>query len=87
MKKSRFSEEQIILMLHQTEQTSVEEVCRRFGICQATLYRWKQKYHGLMPSELKRLKQVEEENYKLKKLVADLSLDKLMLQDVLAKKV
>ena len=87
MKKSRFSEEQISLILHQAEQGTVEEVCRRYGVGQATLYRWKQKYQGLMPSELRRLKQLEEENRKLKNLVADLSLDKSMLQDVLSKKV
>ena len=86
MKKKQFSEEQIALALHQAERTNIEEVTRKLGICQATFYRWKQKYGGLLPSEVKRLKQLEEENRKLKSLVADLSLDKKMLQDVLAKK-
>ncbi|MCP1572489.1 putative transposase [Herbaspirillum rubrisubalbicans] len=67
--------------------TPVEEVCRKMGISDATFYNWKKKYGGLGPSEVRRLKQLEEENTKLKKLVADLSLDKAMLQDVLAKKL
>lgn len=86
MKKSRFSEEQITMILHQAEQTGVEEVTRKLGICQATFYRWKQKYQGLLPSEVKRMRLLEEENHKLKQLVADLSLDKRMLQDIVAKK-
>ena len=60
-------------------------MCRKAGISEATFYGWRKKYAGLMPSEMKRLKQLEEENGKLKKLVADLSLDKAMLQDVLSK--
>lgn len=60
--------------------TSVEEVCRKAGISQQTYYRWRKKYAGLMPSELRRLKQLEEENSRLKRTVADLSLDKEMLQ-------
>jgi putative transposase len=88
MKKSRYTEEQIAFALRQAELgTKVEEVCRQMGVSQATFFRWKQLYGGLGPSELRRLRQLEEENRKLKKLVADLSLDKLMLQDVLAKKV
>jgi putative transposase len=67
--------------------TSVAEICRKLGISEATFYKWKQKYAGLGPSELKRLKQLEEENSKLKRLVADLSLDKAMLQDMLSKKL
>jgi putative transposase len=86
MKKKQFSEEQIALALHQAERTSVEDVTRHLGVSQATFYRWKAKYGGLLPSEVKRLKQLEEENNKLKQLVADLSLDKKMLQDVLSKK-
>ena len=66
--------------------TSVAEVCRKMGVSEATFFRWKQKFSGLGPSELRRLRQLEEENTKLRKLVADLSLDKAMLQDVLAKK-
>ena len=86
MKKKQFSEEQIALALHQAERTSVEDVTRHLGVSQATFYRWKSKYGGLLPSELKRLKIIEEENRKLKQLVAGLSLDKRMLQDVLSKK-
>ncbi len=87
MKASKFSEAQIAFVLRQAEEgTAVGEVCRKAGISEATFYNWRKKYAGLMPSEMKRLKQLEEENGKLKKLVADLSLDKAMLQDVLAKK-
>ena len=67
--------------------TKVEEICRKMGISDATFYKWRQKYGGLGPSELRRLRQLEEENNKLKRLVADLSLDKAMLQDVLSKKL
>jgi putative transposase len=88
MKASRFSEAQIAFVLRQAEEgTAVAEVCRKAGISEATFYNWRKKYAGLMPSEMKRLRQLEEENGKLKKLVADLSLDKAMLQDVLAKKL
>ena len=88
MKKSKFTEEQIAFALHQVDTgTAVEEVCRKVGISQATFYAWKKKYAGLGVSELRRLKQLEEENRKLKQLVADLSLDKVMLQDVLKKNV
>jgi len=88
MKRSKFTEEQIAFALKQAEfGTSVEEVCRKMGIADATFYNWRKKYGGLGPSELRRLKQLEEENAKLKRLVADLSLDKAMLQDVLAKKL
>ena len=88
MRKSKFTEEQIAFALKQAELgTSVEEVCRKMGISDATFYNWRKKYGGLGPSELRRLRQLEEENNKLKRLVADLSLDKAMLQDVLAKKL
>ncbi len=88
MKRSRFSEQQIAFILRQAEErTSVEEVCRKAGISEATYYIWRKKYGGLMPSEMKRLKQLEEEDSKLKKLVADLSLDKEMLQDVIRRKI
>jgi putative transposase len=87
MKRSRFTEEQIAFALKQQEVgTPVDEVCRKLGISDATFYKWKKKYSGLGPSELRRLKQLEEENAKLKRLVADLSLDKAMLQDVLKRK-
>ena len=88
MKKSRFTEAQIAFVLKQAEDGgAVGEVCRKAGISEATFYNWRKKYGGLMPSEMRRLRQLEEENGKLKKLVADLSLDKAMLQDVLAKKL
>ena len=88
MKKSRFSEQQIAFILKQAENgTGVEEVCRKAGISQQTYYRWRKKYGGLMPSELKRLKQLEDENGRLKRMVADLSLDKEMLQDVIRRKL
>ena len=87
MKKSKYTEEQIAFALKQVELgTPVSEVCRKLGIAEQTFYRWKSKYGGMLPSDIKRLRQLEEENAKLKKLVADLSLDKLMLQDVLTKK-
>ena len=86
MKRSKFSEAQIAFVLKQAEEgTAIGEVCRKAGISEATFYAWRKKYAGLMPSEMRRLRQLEEENGKLKKLVADLSLDKAMLQDVLAK--
>ena len=88
MKRSRFTEQQIAYALRQAESgVSVEEIIRKLGITQATFYRWKKKFSGLGMAELRRLKQLEEENKKLKWLVADLSLDKAMLQDVLSKKV
>ena len=87
MKTSKFTDEQIAFALRQAETgTKVADVCRKMGISDATFYIWKKKFGGLGVSELRRLKQLEEENRQLKKLVADLSLDKQMLQDVLAKK-
>lgn len=88
MKKSKFTEAQIAFILRQAEEgTPVAEVCRKAGIAEATFYNWRKKYAGLMPSEMKRLKLLEEENTKLKRLVADLSLDKVMLQDVIKRKL
>ncbi len=87
MKRSRFTEQQIAFALKQQEvDTPVDEICRKMGISDATFYKWKKKYSGLGPSELRRIKQLEEENGKLKRLVADLSLDKAMLQDVWKRK-
>ena len=87
MKRSEFTEDQIAFALKQNELgTSVEEVCRKMGISEATFYVWKKKYSGIGPSELRRLRQLEEENRRLKQIVADLSLDKAMLQAVVAKK-
>jgi putative transposase len=74
--------------LRQAEEgTTVEEVCRKAGISQQTYYRWRKKYGGLMPSEMKCLKQLEEENGRLKRIVAALSQDKEMLQDVIRRKL
>lgn len=88
MKKSKFTEAQIVFALKQAETgTSVDEVCRKLGVTQATFYNWKKKYGGLGVSDLRKMRQLEEENHQLKKLVADLSLDKQMLQDVLKKKL
>ena len=88
MKKSKFTEEQIAFALKQAESgTTVEEICRKMGISQATFYAWRKKFGGLGVAELRRLRQLEEENRKLKQLVADLSLDKVMLQVVLSKKL
>ena len=88
MKRSRFSEQQIAFVLRQAEEgTPVAEVCRKAGISEASFYAWRKRYGGLLPSEMKRLKQLEEENQRLKKLVADLSLDKEMLQDVIRRKI
>ena len=88
MKKSRFSEQQIAFVLRQAEEgTAVAEVCRKAGISEASFYAWRKKYGGLMPSEMRRLKQLDEENVRLKRLVADLSLDKEMLQDVIRRKM
>jgi putative transposase len=80
VKRSKFTEAQIAFILRQAEEgTSVAEVCRKARISQATYFNWK-KYAGLMPSEMKRLRQLEEENGRLKRIVADLSLDKEMLR-------
>ena len=87
MRKSRYTDEQVSFALKQAGLgTPVTEVCRKMGVSEATFFRWKQKFGGLGPSELRKLRQLEEENTKLKKLVADLSLDKAMLPEVLANK-
>jgi putative transposase len=87
MKKKRFAVEQIAAILKQAEHgVAVVELCRQHGISEQSFYRWKKVYGGLEPSEARELKQLREENNKLKRLVADLSLDKSMLQDVLQKK-
>lgn len=88
MKKSRFTDQQIAFALQQAESgTSVDEVCRKLGISQATFFRWKKVYGGLMPSEVRKLRHLEEENARLRKVVADLTLDKEMLSEVIKKKI
>lgn len=88
MKKTRYTEQQIAFALQQAEHgVPVQEVIRKMGITEQTFYRWKKKYAGLGSSELRRMKQLEEENRQLKQMVADLSLDKHMLQDVITKKL
>lgn len=87
MKNSRFSEEQIIGILKQSEAgAKTSELCRQHGISTATFYSWRSKYGGLEVSEAKRLKQLEEENAKLKRIVADQALDITMLKDLVGKK-
>lgn len=87
MKRSKFSEEQIAYTLRQLENgTTMPELARKLGVSEQTLYLWKKKYGGLGVGELRKLRQLEEENRKLKQLVADLTLDKVMLQEVLSKK-
>ncbi len=88
MKKSKFTEAQIIFAIKQSEQSvRVEEICRKMGISEATFYNWKKKYGGLGISELRELRMLKDENARLKRIVADLSLDKEMLQDVIKKKL
>ena len=83
MKRSKFSEQQIAFILRQAEEgTAVGEVCRKAGISEATYYNWRKKYAGLMPSEMKRLRQLEEENAKLKRIVADQMLDMSAMKEL-----
>jgi putative transposase len=87
VKKKRFSVEQITAVLKQAEAGApVGELCRQIGISDQTFYRWKKSYGGMLPSEARELKQLREENARLKRVVADLTLDKVMLQDVVQKK-
>jgi putative transposase len=88
IKASRFSDAQKAFILKQgADGMPVADICRKAGIGQATSFNWKKKYDGLLPDEMRRLKQLEDENAKLKKLVADLSLDREMLQDVIRRKL
>ena len=88
MKASKFTDAQKAFILKQGEEgTPVAEICRKAGISQATYFSWKKKYAGLLPTEMKRLKQLEDENGRLKKIVADITLDREMLQDVIRRKI
>ena len=88
MKASKFSDAQKAFILKQgAEGMPVAEICRKAGISQATYYAWEKKYAGMMPSEMKRMRELEEENNRLKRIVADLSLDRAMLQDVIKRKL
>ena len=88
MKASNFSDAQKAFIIKQGEDgTPVAEICRKAGISQATYFNWKKKYAGLLPTEMKRLKQLEDENARLKKIVADLTLDREILQDVIRRKL
>ncbi len=88
MKKKRYTEKQIAYALRQAEAgTPAKEICRKLGVSEQTFYAWKKKYAGMGVSELRELKELREENRKLKQLVGDLSLDKHMLQEVLKKKL
>jgi len=87
VQRKRFSVEQIVAVLKQAELgTPVSDLIRHVGIAEQTFYRWKRRYAGLESEQVRQFKQLQDENAKLKRLVADLSLDKVMLQDVLAKK-
>jgi putative transposase len=87
VKKKRFSVEQITAVLKQVEGgVPVGDVCRQAGVSEQTFYRWKKVYGGMLPGEAREVKQLREENARLKRVVADLTLDKVMLQDVVAKK-
>jgi len=86
MRTSRFTEQQVVAALRQVEGgTTVGEACRKLGVSEQTFYRWKRKYAGIGVAELRRLRQVEDENRRLKQLVADLTLDRQMLQEALRK--
>ena len=88
MKASKFTDAQKAFIIKQGEKgTPVAEICRKAGISQATYFNWKKKYAGMLPTDMKKLRELEDENRRLKKIVADLSLDKEMLQDVIKRKL
>lgn len=88
MKASKSTDAQKAFIIRQSDDgTAVEEICRKAGISQATYFNWKKKYAGMMPSEMKRPRELEDENARLKRIVADLSLDKEMLQDIVRRKI
>lgn len=86
MKQGRHTEEQIIAALKLAASSSVDEVCRKLGVTRTTFYRWKKKFGEMDVSDARRLKQLEDENRRLKKLVADQALDNAMLKEVVSKK-
>ena len=87
MKKTRFTETQIVAILNQHESgMSVRDLCREHAIAGGTFYQWKNKYGGMLVSDVRRLKELEQENFRLKRMFADLSLDHLVLKDVISKK-
>lgn len=88
MKRSKFSDARKAFVIRQGDDgTPVEEICRKAGISQATYFAWKKKYAGMMPSGMKRMRELEEESGRLKRIVADLSLDRDMLQDIIKRKL
>jgi putative transposase len=88
MKRSKFSDVQKAFVIRQGDDgTPVEEICRKAGISQATYFAWKKKYAGMMPSDMKRMRELEEENARLKRIVADLALDRDMLSDLIKRKL
>tara|TARA_X000000950_G_scaffold60182_2_gene73077 strand:+ start:134 stop:406 length:273 start_codon:yes stop_codon:yes gene_type:complete len=88
MKASKFTDAQKAFIIKQGEEgTPVAEICRKAGISQATYFNWKKKYAGMLPTDMKKLRELEDENRRLKKIVADLALDKEMLQDVIKRKL
>jgi putative transposase len=88
MKASKFTDAQKAFIIKQGDDgTPVAEICRKAGISQATYFNWKKKYSGLLPTEMKRLRELEDENARLKRIVADLRLDREMLQDVIKRKL
>ena len=88
MKASKFTDEQKAFIIKQGEEgTTVAEICRKVGISSATYFNWKRKYAGMLANDMKRLRELEDENSRLKKIVANLALDKEMLQDVLKRKL
>ncbi len=87
MKKPRFTEQQIAHALRQAQSTPAVEVCRKLGVSEATFYAWKKRYASMGVAELRRVRQLEDENRRLKQVVADLTLGKQMLQEMLQKKV
>lgn len=88
MKASKFTDAQKAFVIKQGEEGApVAEICRKAGISQATYFNWKKKYAGLLPTEMRRLRELEDENSRLKRIVADLTLDREMLQDVIKRKL